>query len=398
MNQNPLKRLKAFGQSVWLDDLRRSLITSGELSRFVEEDGLCGLTSNPSIFEKAMTGRKGNRVILESHGTQREESKAVYERMAVGDIQDASDILYPVYVASKRRDGYVSLEVSPLLAHDTEGTLEEARRLWKTVGRENLMIKVPATTEGIAAFSQLISEGININVTLLFALDTYLQVVDAYMTGLEKRKEVFGDLDHVASVASFFISRIDTAVDGIIAERLDGDIASEERTKLSFIHGKVAIASAKLAYQKYMNSFSGKRWDNLDLFGAQTQRLLWASTGTKNPDYHDVVYVEGLIGHDTVNTLPIVTLAAFRDHGCVRSSLVSNLDEAEAVMETVENLGISMAEIGDRLLAEGVRKFADSFANMLIAIDHGDHLKKDDPTTLLRVKLFRALYKGFIHS
>ncbi len=367
--KNPLKSLQDHGQSVWLDYLRRSLITSGELKRLIEEDGLRGLTSNPSIFEKAIASSRDYHDILEAPESQGIDAKTLYERIAVRDIQDAADVLRPVYLESKRRDGYVSLEVSPRLARETPGTLEEARRLWQAVARENLMIKVPGTPEGVPAVQQLISEGINVNVTLLFAQESYEQVAAAYLGGLESLARRSGDLGKVASVASFFMSRIDTAVDNLIVERLKASHNPGEQAMLRSLLGKVAIASAKNTYQKYLEIFCGDRWLELSRHGAQTQRLLWASTGTKNPNYRDVLYVEELIGPNTVNTMPPATLEAFRDHGRARPTLTENVEEAISIMDLVEQVGVPFKELTDKLLAEGVKQFAEAFGKLLKATD-----------------------------
>jgi len=367
--KNPLKALRDYGQSVWLDYIRRSLITSGGLKRLLEEDGLRGITSNPSIFEKAIVGSSDYCDILEAPESAGLDAKAIYERIAVRDIQDAADILRPVYLESKRIDGYVSMEVSPQLAHNTKGTVEEARRLWKTVGRENLMIKVPGTAEGIPAIEQLISEGINVNVTLLFARDTYQKAAAAYLSGLEKHSQHGGDLSKVASVASFFVSRIDTAVDSLVTERLKASTKPGERVALRALLGKVAIANAKKAYQNYLKICQGAPWRELSARGALPQRLLWASTGTKNPSYRDVLYVEELIGPDTVNTMPPATLDAFRDHGHLRPSLTEDLDAAFDTMDTLGLARISLEEVTDKLLVEGVKQFEEAFAKLLEATD-----------------------------
>jgi transaldolase/glucose-6-phosphate isomerase len=299
---NPLKALLQSGQSVWLDYIRRSLITSGELARLVEEDGLRGVTSNPAIFEKAIVGSTDYQDILDAPQYREYDAKALYEAIAVRDVRDAADILRPVYDSSDAHDGYVSLEVSPTLAQDTAGTLDEARRLWSTVGRPNLMIKVPATAEGVPAIRQLISEGINVNVTLLFAEPVYEQVADAFLAGLEDRKVSGMDVHRIASVASFFISRIDTAMDALLTAKIEASNDAAERAKLAALLGKAAIANAKVTYQRAQDTYSNTRWKQLAAHGAQAQRLLWASTSTKNPNYSDVLYVEELIGPDTVNT------------------------------------------------------------------------------------------------
>src|SRR5205085_3393344 len=319
---NPLKDLLKFGQSVWLDYIRRDLITSGELKRLIQGDGLRGMTSNPAIFEKAIAGSTDYADILASLKDRHDlDAKARYEIIAIRDIQDAADLLRPVYDESRRRDGYVSLEVSPYLARDTQGTLEEARRLWKAVNRPNVMIKVPGTAEGIPAFEQLISEGININVTLLFSQKVYQQVAEAYIAGLEQLAAKGGDISRMASVASFFISRIYNSVDAQLAAKLKTTNDERGQAKVRSLLGKVAIANGKLTYQRYLKIFGTDRWKKLAAKGAQTQRVLWASTSTKNPSYSDVMYVEEMIGPDTVNTVPPATLDAFRDHGHARQSL-----------------------------------------------------------------------------
>jgi transaldolase/glucose-6-phosphate isomerase len=367
--ENPLRSLQVFGQSVWLDYIRRSLITSGELRRLIEDDGLRGVTSNPSIFEKAITGSSDYKDLLESPESRTADPKRVYERLAVGDIRDAADELRPVYEETARRDGYVSLEVSPALASDTAGTLDEARRLWREVGRENLMIKVPATPQGIPAIQQLVAEGVNVNVTLLFSQEAYERVAEAYLAGLEQRAAAGGDLSRVASVASFFISRIDTAIDALVAARLQASTNTKEQSLLRSLVGRVAIANAKLTYQRYQEIFAGPRWQALAARGAQTQRLLWASTGTKNPLYRDVVYVEELIGPDTVNTMPPATVDAFREHGRPRASLTEDVEAAGDTMATLGDVGISMKEVTDTLLADGLRLFSNAFEQLLTSVE-----------------------------
>lgn len=366
--ESRLRALQVFGQSVWLDYIRRSLITSGELRRLIDEDGLRGVTSNPAIFEKAIAGSADYREVFETPEARTTDAKTLYEKIAIRDIQDAADVLRPVYEETLRRDGYVSLEVSPFLAHDTPSTLEEARRLWQAVERDNLMIKIPATPEGIPAIHQLISEGINVNVTLLFSQEVYGLVAEAYLSGLEKIAARGGDLKRVASVASFFISRIDTAIDALIAEQLQTTTPAGEEKFLRSLTGKVAIANARLTYQHYRELFSGPRWEALAGQGAQAQRLLWASTGTKNPAYRDVVYVEELIGPDTVNTIPPATFEAFRDHGRPRASLTEDIESAYDTMKMLAEAGISMKEVTDTLLAEGVQLFSDAFDKLLTAV------------------------------
>jgi transaldolase len=366
---NPLMGLQKFGQSIWLDYIRRNLLTSGELKRLIEEDGLRGMTSNPAIFEKAIVSSNDYADVLKSLQSRADlDANGRYEILAIRDIQDATDILRPVYESSKRRDGYVSLEVSPYLARDTQATLQEARRLWKAVGRDNLMIKVPGTKEGIPAFQQLISEGININVTLLFSQEVYQQVAEAYIDGLEQLAARGGDVSKMASVASFFISRIDSSVDSIAETRLKTAKDPKEQEQLKSILGKVAIANGKLAYQRYQKIFAGDRWKKLAAKGAQTQRVLWASTSTKNPNYRDVMYVEELIGPNTVNTVPPNTLDAFRDHGRSRASLTEDIPAAEQTMKTLAQLGISIDEVTDKLTDDGVRLFAEAFDKLLAAV------------------------------
>jgi transaldolase/glucose-6-phosphate isomerase len=373
---NPLKDLLKFGQSVWLDYIRRDLLTGGELKRLIEEDGLRGMTSNPAIFEKAITGSTLYDDLLNSLRSRTDlDAKGRYEILAIRDIQDAADFLKPVYQSSKRRDGYVSLEVSPYLARDTKGTLEEARRLWKTVGRENVMIKIPGTPEGIPAFQQAISEGINVNVTLLFAQDVYVKVAEAYIAGLEQFAAGGGDVSKMASVASFFISRIDTLVDSIIEARIKASKDPKEQQQLKALEGKIAIANGKETYEKYQAIFATNRWKALAAKGGQTQRVLWASTSTKNPAYRDVLYVEELIGPDTVDTIPPATLDAFRDHGIPRASLTENVDAAHRTMEAVAKVGISMKEVTDKLTDDGVRLFAEAFDKLLEAVEKSSKSK-----------------------
>jgi transaldolase / glucose-6-phosphate isomerase len=367
---NPLKQLLKYGQSVWLDYIRRNLITSGELKRLIEEDGLRGMTSNPSIFEKAIAGSTDYTDFLNSLRDRTDlDAKARYELLAIRDIQDATDLMRPVYESAKRKDGFVSLEVSPYLANDTQGTIAEARRLWKSVNRDNVMIKVPGTPEGLPAIKQLTSEGMNINVTLLFSQQVYEQVAEAYIAGLEQLAANGGDLSRVASVASFFISRIDTLVDSIVNDKLKTEKDPARQALLKSILGKVAIANGKLTYQGYQKIFSGPRWDALAKKGAQTQRVLWASTSTKNPNYRDVLYVEELIGKDTVNTIPPATLDAFRDHGKLRNSLTEDIQSAQQTMDSLPKAGISIKEVTDKLTRDGVKLFADAFDQLLAAVE-----------------------------
>jgi transaldolase/glucose-6-phosphate isomerase len=364
---NPLKALLEFGQSPWMDYIRRDLLTSGGLKKMIQEDGLMGMTSNPTIFEKAITSSKDYADILESPEAKKLDAKSVYEKIAIRDVQDAADIFKVVYQQTKRRDGYVSLEVSPFLANDTQGTIDEARRLWKTVGRENVMIKVPGTKEGLPAIRQLLEDGININITLLFAQSVYEQVAELFIAALEARAKKGQDISHIASVASFFVSRIDSMIDAQIDAKLKTETDPNKRSLLTSLQGKVAIANAKLTYHKYQEIYGTPQWKALAAKGAQTQRLLWASTSTKNPKYRDVMYVEELIGSDTVDTIPPATFDAFRDHGRVRPSLTENVEEAAKVMASLEKAGISMKEVTERLVVDGVKLFADAFKQLLEA-------------------------------
>ena len=364
---NPLKALLAFGQSPWMDYIRRDLLTSGSLKKYIDSDGLRGMTSNPSIFEKAITGSDLYSDILTSPDAKKLDAKGLFEKIAIRDVQDACDIFKTVYAESKRRDGYVSLEVSPYLANDTKGTIDEARRLWKSVDRPNVMIKVPATPEGIPAIRQLLEDGLNINITLLFAQSAYEQVAEAFLAALEARAAKGQDISQIASVASFFVSRIDSLIDGKIDEKLKIATDPAQKALLESIHGKIAIANAKLTYKKYQELFGGSRWNALADKGAQTERLLWASTSTKNPKYRDVLYVEELIGADTVDTIPPATFDAFRDHGKLRNSLTEDVNAARRTMDNLAKAGLSMKEATDKLLLDGVKLFADAFKQLLDA-------------------------------
>lgn len=367
---NPLRELQSFGQSVWLDYIRRDLLASGELKRLIEEDGLKGMTSNPAIFEKAIGGSKDYAGALSSLKNDKSlKATDIYEHLAVEDIQNAADILKSVYEKTNRRDGYVSIEVSPLLAGDTNGTIAEAKRLWKWVARPNVMIKVPATPEGIPAIKELIGSGINVNVTLLFSQEAYEQVAWAYVDGLEQFAKSGGDLSGVASVASFFVSRIDSLVDSLIEEKLKKATDVEEKKALEALRGKVAIANAKQAYQKYLEIIASPRWEALAKKNAQTQRLLWASTSTKNPAFLDTIYVDELIGKDTVNTIPPNTFDAFRDHGKLKNTLEAGVEDANAVMSGLAKVQISMKDVTDKLLVQGVDLFADAFKKLIDTVE-----------------------------
>ncbi len=374
--QNPLKQLAEHGQSPWLDYIRRDLFTTGELKRLIDEDGLKGMTSNPAIFEKAIGSEHYKDSIAELALEKGLSAVEIYEKIAIQDIRTAADALRGVYNETEMRDGYVSLEVSPALADDAAGTLEEARRLWKAVDRPNLMVKVPATAVGFDTIKQLIAEGININVTLLFSHDAYAKVAEAYVAGLEKRAAEGNELSNVASVASFFVSRIDSLIDSQIEEKLK-DASGEDKETLENLRGKVAIANAKMAYRTYEDIFSGERWNKLSEKGAQTQRVLWASTGTKNEQYSDVLYIEELIGKETVNTIPPATWDAFRDHGKLRESLTENVEEAKETLANLEKAGISLEKATDKLLIDAVRLFVEPFDKMIAAVEKAIAEKKN---------------------
>jgi transaldolase/glucose-6-phosphate isomerase len=368
---NPVKALEQHGQSVWLDFLARGFVAKGDLKKLIDNDGVKGITSNPSIFEKAISSsNEYDGAIAQALKSGDRPVAELFEHLAVEDIQHAADVLRPVYDRLKGADGFVSLEVSPYLAMDTKGTIAEAERLWKQVKRKNLMVKVPATQEGLPAIRHLIGEGISINITLLFSQKVYVQVAEAYLSGLEKYVAGGGDPSHVASVASFFVSRIDSAVDKQLDEKIARANDPTEKERLAGLKGKVAIANAKLAYQEYKHLFSGPRWDRLAAKGARPQRLLWASTGTKNKDYSDVLYVEELIGPNTVNTVPPATLDAFRDHGKPRDSLEENIEDARRLLVELEKSGISLDAITADLVKDGVKLFADAADKLYGAVAH----------------------------
>jgi len=363
MKTNPLKQLATLGQSIWLDYIRRDLIVSGGLRRLIEEDGLRGMTSNPAIFEKALADSREYDADIRAMALKGKGAEAIYEIISQRDVQSAADEFRPLYDRIDGRDGYVSLEVNPHLAHDTNGTIEEARRLWGALDRPNVFIKVPATVEGLPAIKQLTSEGINVNITLLFGLPRYRLVADAYIDGIEARLAREEDVSHVASVASFFVSRMDMLVDPLLEKLMvhggkDADLAKKA-------HGQTAIASAKMAYQIYKEIFGSDLFGKLAAQGARVQRVLWASTGTKNPDYSDVKYIEALIGPDTVNTIPVETLNAFRDHGVPQARLEHDVGKAFGILERLTELGINIGAITQQLEDEGVEKFNKPFDKLL---------------------------------
>jgi len=365
---NPLLQLKALGQSVWYDNIDRSQLVSGQFKRLLDEDGICGVTANPTIFEKSISSGHAydeqiNQLIREGKSTNE-----IYEALIIQDIRTVADILRPIYDSANRQDGLVSLEVSPDLAHDTEGTLSEVRRFWKMVDRPNLMIKIPGTPEGIPAVRQALTEGINVNITLIFSISTYRQVAEAFISALEARRAAGEDISHMASVASFFVSRVDTLVDKLLEDKIKATSDPAEQQHLKSLEGKAAIANARLVYQDFKKIFNTPRFAALKQAGAYVQRPLWASTSTKNPAYRDVLYAEELIGPDTVDTMPLETIENFRDHGRVRLSIEDNLEEAHQVLDDLEKIGIHYDQVTKQLQDEGVEKFADSFHKLFEGI------------------------------
>ena len=366
MNKNPLLVLEEFGQSVWLDFLSRGAIDNGWLQKLIDEDGLGGLTSNPSIFEKAIAESNDYDKAIQALALKGKSIDEIYQALTVEDIQRAADLFRPVFDRLQGADGFVSLEVSPQLAHDTVGTITEARQLWVAVNRPNLFIKVPATREGLPAIQQLIGEGINVNITLLFGLPRYREVADAYLSGLETLAARGKPLDKVSSVASFFLSRIDVLVDPILEKRrLEGGTRAEI---VADLHGQVAISSAKVAYQIYQEIIKSDRFLKLAHKGAHPQRLLWASTSTKNPDYSDIKYIEALIGRDTINTIPPETLKDYREHGRPVSRLEEGTQEAYQVLEGLHQAGIDLDGLTQKLEDEGVEKFSQAFKQVMAAL------------------------------
>jgi transaldolase len=365
---SPLHELHALGQSVWLDYIRRGILDNGELEEMIRRYDLRGVTSNPSIFQQAIGDSDDYDDAFDFLAGDQAEGPEAYESLAVEDISRACELFRAVYDASGRADGFVSLEVSPELAHDTQGTLEEARRLWQAVGQPNLMIKVPGTDAGLPAIEQLIAEGFNVNITLLFSVRNHEQVMEAYLRGLERRMESGGALDHVASVASFFVSRVDSAVDAKLEKLAAAAPDDAAKQRLLGLRGKAAVANAKLAYARFQEIFSGDRWERLAAAGAQVQRPLWASTSTKNPDYRDVIYVEELIGPHTVNTMPLNTIDAFADHGIARRTVDADVEGARADLAALAEAGIDMDAVTDQLQREGVEKFAASFRDLLSSV------------------------------
>jgi transaldolase len=366
MKDNPLKKLVSLGQSIWLDYIRRDLFSSGKLRRLIDDDGLTGMTSNPAIFEKAIAESNIYDQDIRDMALKKKDVKSIYETLSQRDVQSAADEFRTVYEKTDSKDGYVSLEVNPHLAYDTKSTIDEARRLWAALNRPNVFIKVPATSDGLPAIQQLISEGINVNVTLLFGLPRYRQVAEAYIAGLELLAAQGMPVKHVASVASFFVSRIDALVDSLLENLI---IQSDQNADIAKkLHGQIAISSAKSAYQIYKEIFGSNRFKKLADKGAHVQRLLWASTSTKNPDYSDVKYIESLIGPDTINTVPPETINAYRNHGDPKSRLDQDVKEAVWFMERLQDLGISIDKVTQQLEDEGVKKFNEPFDKLMEAL------------------------------
>lgn len=371
---NPLIDVQKYGQSIWYDNIRRGILTSGELKGLVDNDGLLGVTSNPAIFEKAVVGSAdydGDLRTLVGNGVK--EPMDLYEALAIEDIQLAADILHPVFVETSGRDGYVSFEVSPYLAADTAGTVAYARRVHQQIGRENILIKVPGTPEGMPAIRTLIGEGISVNVTLLFSVDAYEACSEAYLAGLEDAAAAGRDLSKIASVASFFISRIDSLADAHLGDRLAKEEDAVKRRAIESLQGRIAVANGMVAYASYLETVGGERWASLASAGATTQRVLWASTSTKNPAYPKLKYVEELIGQDTVNTIPAATFDAYREEGqptpALQTDWTEKLAEAREIMSALQELGISMDGITDELLADGVKQFSDAFGGLLASVE-----------------------------
>jgi transaldolase len=369
MAKNRLQELHDIGQSIWLDSIDRRMLTDGELERRVRDDALTGMTSNPTIFQKALASSDAydEQLLAAEQGLS---PMQLFELVETTDVRDACDIFAEVYSSTRGADGFVSIEVSPGVSHSADATVEEARRLWKTVDRPNVMVKVPGTPEGAIAVRRLIAEGINVNITLLFAIEAHERVIEAYLAGLEDRVKARKPIDGLASVASFFVSRVDTEID----KRLDALIAKPgapqlERERLQLLKGRAAIANAKLAYRLFTQKFSGPRWEALSKQGARVQRPLWASTSTKNPAYRDVMYVEELIGPDTVDTMPPATIDAFKDHGVVARTVDKRLSAAEGLLKEIEGVGISMRQVTEKLLIDGIASFQKSFDELLAGLE-----------------------------
>ncbi len=366
---NPLLQLKAEGQSVWYDNVDRAQLLSGQLQRLIDADGITGTTANPTIFEKSVSSGHAYDEQMQQLINEGKSSSEIYDALITTDIRTVADLLRPIYDTTSGQDGFVSLEVSPDLAHDTEATLSEVRCFWKTVDRPNLMVKIPATPTGIPAIRQALSEGININITLIFSLENYRQVADAYLSALQERHAAGKNNSRIASVASFFVSRVDTLVDKLLEDKIKAPSDNARQQKLKALEGKAAIANARLVYQEFQRLFSTPRFEALKRGGAHVQRPLWASTSTKNPAYRDVLYAEELIGPDTVDTMPLQTIANFRDHGKVHRSVEDNIPQAKAELAALQDVGISYDQVTQQLQDEGVQTFADSFHKLFQGIE-----------------------------
>lgn len=366
---NPLLQIKTHGQSVWYDTVDRAQLDNGLFRRILNEDGIVGTTSNPTIFQKSIGQSDAYDEQITQLVRDGKSTSEIYEALVMRDIRTVADMLLPIYERANRQDGFVSLEVSPDLAHESEATLHEARRFWKMVDRPNLMIKIPATPEGLPVVRQALAEGININITLIFSIDDYHRVTDAYISALEERNAEGKDISHIASVASFFVSRVDTLVDQLLESKIKASTDSVEQQKLKSFEGKAAIANARLVYQDFKNIFHSPRFETLKHSGAHVQRPLWASTSTKNPAYRDVLYAEELIGPDTVDTMPWETIENFRDHGNVRLSVEENIQQARNELAELEKVGIHYDQVTKQLQDEGVQKFADSFHDLFKVIE-----------------------------
>jgi transaldolase len=366
---NPLVQLKTQGQSVWYDNIDRAQLVSGAFKRLLDEDGIVGVTANPTIFEKSISGGHAYDAQMKQLINAGKSTNEIYEALVIQDIRTVADLLRPTYDRTNALDGYVSLEVSPELAHDTAGTLNEVRRFWQTVDRPNLMIKIPATPAGIPAIEQALSEGINVNITLIFALANYTEVAEAYLNALESRNAEGHEIGRIASVASFFVSRVDTLVDKLLQEQIQHSSDPAEQARLKALAGKAAIANARLVYQEFKRIFHTPRFETLKHSGAHVQRPLWASTSTKNPAYRDVLYAEELIGPDTVDTMPLETIGNFRDHGVVACRIEHDPAGAQTVLQALEEVGIHYTRVTQQLQDEGVQKFADSFHQLFAGLE-----------------------------
>ena len=371
--ENPILQIeKEYGQSIWMDNLSRDIIRSGELKQLTESRGIHGITSNPSIFEKAIAGNQIYDADIEAGSKAGKSVQGIYESLVFEDIREACDILRPIYDETNGLDGYVSIEVPPTIAQDTESTLSEARRYYQEIGRENVMIKIPGTPEGLPAVEAAIRDGINVNITLLFSVESYVDTAWAYIRGLEKRVEDGNDISKIASVASFFLSRIDVKIDKMVDEKLKGEDEESKQAKLREIKGKVAIANAKIAYQEFKKIFSSERWQKLEEKGAHLQRLLWASTGAKNPDYSDVMYVDELVGRNTVNTMPPDTIEACADHCSPGDRIEMDIDAAYQLMETLKDpdVNIDLDQVMAELLDEGIDKFVKPYESLISSLEN----------------------------